>query len=61
MRASALSSREHEPQSAGGVLTVAAKVVNPSSRVVVADLVFGVLTVALYAALTVLVRAVERW
>jgi len=27
----------------------------------VADLVFVVLTVALFAALTVLIRAVERW
>jgi hypothetical protein len=34
----------------------------PSSRSdLVADLLFVVLTVALFAALTVLVRAVERW
>jgi hypothetical protein len=35
---------------------------NPSSRSPpVADLVFVGLTVALFAALTVLIRAVERW
>jgi hypothetical protein len=35
---------------------------HPSSRSTpVADLVFVVLTVALFAALTVLIRAVERW
>jgi hypothetical protein len=35
---------------------------HPSSRSTpVADLVFVVLTVVLFAALTVLIRAVERW
>jgi hypothetical protein len=39
-----------------------AKEAKPSSRSpLVADLVFVVITVALFAALTVLIRAVERW
>ena len=35
--------------------------VTPRLGVLVADLVFVVLTVALFAALTVLIRMVERW
>jgi hypothetical protein len=38
-----------------------AKERNPRQGVIVADLVFVVLTVVLFAALAVLVRAVERW
>jgi hypothetical protein len=40
----------------------AAKAIHPSARSPpVADLVFVVLTVVLFAALAVLIRAVERW
>jgi hypothetical protein len=45
-----------------GAVVLRASVSHPSSRSpVVADLVFVGLTVALFAALTVLIRAVERW
>jgi hypothetical protein len=42
-------------------LCFSAKKKTPRQGVLVADLVFVVLTVVLFAALAVLIRAVERW